>query len=42
MRTFKVKNFARWARREGVSDSILSAAVSEMRKGLVDAELGGI
>jgi hypothetical protein len=41
VRTFKVKAFARWARREGIADSILSDTVSEMRKGLVDAELGG-
>ena len=33
--------FARWARKEGVTDRVLLAAVAEMESGLVDARLGG-
>lgn len=35
------KTFARWARRSGLPDSRLVVAVKEMRRGLVDADLGG-
>ena len=41
MRVFKTKVFSRWARREGLADSSLCEAVSEMLQGLVDAQLGG-
>ena len=41
MRVLKTKNFARWARKERIDDSLLAAAVAEMRRGLVDANLGG-
>ena len=41
MRVLKTKNFARWARKERIDDSLLAAAVAEMRSGLVDADLGG-
>jgi hypothetical protein len=41
LRIFKLKAFARWARKEGIKDAVLAAAVSEMEKGLVDAKLGG-
>jgi hypothetical protein len=40
-RTFKTRAFARWARKEGVTDRALLAAVAEMESGLVDARLGG-
>ena len=40
-RTFKTRVFARWARKEGVTDRALLAAVAEMESGLVDARLGG-
>ncbi len=40
-RTFKTRVFARWARKEGVTDRVLLAAVAEMESGLVDARLGG-
>ena len=40
-RTFKTRVFARWARKEGVADRALLAAVAEMESGLVDARLGG-
>jgi len=41
LRVFKIKSFARFARREGISDKTLSNAVTEMEKGLNDADLGG-
>jgi hypothetical protein len=39
--TFKTRAFARWARKEGVTDRALLVAVTEMESGLVDARLGG-
>ena len=41
MRVLKLKAFARWARKEGLADASLRVAVLEMRRGLVDADLGG-
>ena len=41
MRLLKIKTFARWARKEKLPDSALAAAADEMRRGLVDADLGG-
>jgi hypothetical protein len=41
VRVLKTKTFARWSRKERVHDSSLVAAVDEMRRGLVDAQLGG-
>jgi hypothetical protein len=41
MRVLKTRWFARWARREGLTDVALRSAVDEMRRGLVDAVLGG-
>ncbi len=38
--TFKTRVFARWARKEGVTDRALRVAVAEMESGLVDARLG--
>jgi hypothetical protein len=40
-RIFRTKPFTRWVRKSGLSDSALSAAVTEMASGLVDADLGG-
>lgn len=40
-RTFKTRVFARWARKEGVTDQALLEAVAEMESGLIDARLGG-
>jgi len=40
MRVLKTRWFARWARREGLTDSVLWDAVVEMRRGLVEAKLG--
>ena len=41
MRIFKTRWFQRWAKKEGLSDGVLLAAVQEMEQGLVDADLGG-
>jgi len=38
---FKTRVFARWARKEGVTDQALLKAVGEMESGLIDARLGG-
>lgn len=40
-RVFKTKTFTRWSRRAGISDEALCAAVAEMTRGLIDADLGG-
>lgn len=40
-RVFKTRHFARWARKAGLPDTTLCAAVQEMAAGLVDADLGG-
>lgn len=40
MRVLKTRTFARWSRKERILDSALAAAVDEMRRGLVDAQLG--
>lgn len=40
MRRFKSKTFARFARREGISDAALVGALERLAKGLVDADLG--
>ena len=41
MRIFKTKWFARFARRERISDRSLCEAVRRAQRGLVDADLGG-
>lgn len=41
MRIFKNRTFSKWAVREGVSDNTLLAAINEMERGLIDADLGG-
>lgn len=41
MQTFKIKWFSRWAENEGLTDTVLLSAVSEMNSGLIDANLGG-
>ena len=40
-RTFKTRNFNRWMRKSQLSDQILCAAIDEMSRGLIDADLGG-
>jgi len=41
MAVYKTRWFDRWARREGLAASNLCAAVHEMTRGLIDADLGG-
>ena len=41
MRIFKTKLFAKFARREHISDASLAEAVTRAGEGLVDANLGG-
>ncbi|PMR75300.1 type II toxin-antitoxin system RelE/ParE family toxin [Billgrantia endophytica] len=40
-RVFKTRYFQRWMRKTELTDHALCAAVSEMRQGLIDADLGG-
>jgi hypothetical protein len=40
-RIFKTRHFARWMRKTDLSDELLCAAVYEMKRGLIDADLGG-
>ena len=37
----KTRNFARWARKTGLADSLLDKAVLEIERGLLEADLGG-
>ncbi len=41
MRVFKTKGFARFARKEGLTDKSLAEAVTGIEHGLIDADLGG-
>ena len=41
MRIFKNRPFSKWASTEGLNDALLLAAVDEMERGLIDANLGG-
>lgn len=41
MRIFQTRWFARWAVSEGLLEQVLRIAVSEMERGLIDAQLGG-
>ncbi|MGC4397707.1 type II toxin-antitoxin system RelE/ParE family toxin [Hydrogenophaga sp. T2] len=41
MAIYTTRWFNRWARKHGLADVALCAAVREMRAGLVDADLGG-
>jgi hypothetical protein len=41
MRIFKTKSFARFLRKAGLADDALRKAVSEVERGLADADLGG-
>lgn len=40
-RVFKTRNFCRWMRKTQLKDDALCAAVGEMERGLIDADLGG-
>ncbi len=41
MRVFKTKAFARLARKEDLGDKVLAAAIADIERGLIDADLGG-
>jgi hypothetical protein len=41
MRVFLTKWFARYSRREGISESSLRDAIERAERGLIDADLGG-
>jgi hypothetical protein len=41
MEVYKTQWFDRWARKQGIADLKLCAAVMEMVRGLFDADLGG-
>ncbi len=41
MRVFKTRDFQEWADDEGLTDAQLLAAIDEMERGLIDANLGG-
>ncbi len=41
MRIYKLKAFAKWAKKERISDLSLKRAIKEIEEGLIDANLGG-
>ena len=41
MRLFKTRDFARFARKEGIGDAQLCDAIERAERGLIDADLGG-
>lgn len=41
MKVHKTRWFVRWARKQGLNDFSLCAAVREMTEGLYEADLGG-
>ncbi len=40
-RVFKTRFFARWSRKTDLDDAALCRAISDMERGLIDADLGG-
>ena len=40
-RTFKTATFTRWLKKSSLTDADLCRSVSEMRRGLIDAHIGG-
>lgn len=42
MRVFKTRDFARFARKEGIDDARLCEAIERAERGLIDADLGGV
>jgi hypothetical protein len=40
-RAFKTRGFARFAKREGLPDTVSCRAAEAMERGLIDADLGG-
>ena len=41
MRIFKYRIFEKWAKKQGMSNNDLKKAIAEIKKGLIDANLGG-
>lgn len=41
LRVFKTRTFARWTKRIALTDAMLLTSVDDMRRGLLDADLGG-
>ena len=41
MRVFKTKDFARYSRRERITDMALCEVIARVERGLIDADLGG-
>ena len=41
IRVFKTKNFAKWAKKERITDASLGKVINELNAGLIDADLGG-
>lgn len=41
MRIFLIKEFSKWAKASNLTDDFINNAVSEIEKGLIDADLGG-
>ncbi|MDO9296973.1 type II toxin-antitoxin system RelE/ParE family toxin [Bradyrhizobium sp.] len=41
MQVYKLRAFARFQRREGITDRMLGKAIGNAERGLVDADLGG-
>ncbi|MDF1759267.1 MAG: type II toxin-antitoxin system RelE/ParE family toxin [Coxiellaceae bacterium] len=41
MRMFKTRYFAKWARKQRITDQVLKQAVYEMERGLIGSDLGG-
>jgi hypothetical protein len=40
-RIYKTRHFARWLHKAGIAEAALYTAVCEMKRGLIDADLGG-
>ncbi len=41
MRVFKYKTFEKWAKKQSISNDDLKKAITEIKNGLIDANLGG-
>ncbi len=41
MRIFQTRWFARFSRKEGIGDALLTDAIQRAERGMIDAELGG-
>lgn len=42
MKLYKLRLFAKWAKKEGISDLVLKQAIVEIEQGLYDASLGSM